>query len=82
MSDPRIGKARGILRELASDPEAQRLIREREEAQMLYRMELEAAETRGEARGKAQAVIEVMSARGIHPPTNSARPSSAATRSA
>jgi len=65
MIDPRIGKARELLRELSKDPEAQRMVQEREEAQLLYQMELDAAEERGKAEGKAEALLAVLAARGL-----------------
>ncbi len=64
-SDERTAKERALLRELALDPEAQRIIREREESQMLYEMELESWEARGKAKGKAEAVLAMLDARGL-----------------
>jgi hypothetical protein len=66
--DPMIAKAVGVLDTLSADPEVQRMAAEREEAFLMHRFELGEAFREGEARGRAEAHLALLQARGLEVP--------------
>lgn len=68
--DPLVSEAQTMLVELSSDEEVRRLAEERELALKFYEMELELARDKGREQGReegrAGAILQILSARGIH----------------
>jgi predicted transposase/invertase (TIGR01784 family) len=63
--DAMVSEAQTILEELSSDEEVRRLAEERELALKFHEMDLRLARAEGEARGRAEAILQLLSARGI-----------------
>ena len=63
--DPDLEKAWEQVDRLNQDPETRALAYHRETALLLYQSDLATAQRRGEAEGKAEGVLDVLSARGL-----------------
>jgi predicted transposase/invertase (TIGR01784 family) len=64
-SSPVIARAKGALDFLSAQPDARELARQRELARINYISAMREAEVRGEARGKAEALLLLLDTRGL-----------------